>query len=57
MGQPDSISEFERYTAGDLTFFLHRELWQTRDLSKGELVIRIEGYGRFTLTLSKSGDS
>jgi len=57
MGTPDNISEFERYTAENLTFFIHREIWQTRDLSKGDLVIRIEGYGRFTLTLPRSGDS
>ncbi|MGV8124791.1 MAG: hypothetical protein AB2L14_34005 [Candidatus Xenobiia bacterium LiM19] len=51
MGTPDEIGSFEEYTAGDLTFFIHKEIRETRDLAKGELVIRIEGYGRFTLKL------
>jgi len=52
MGTPDEIGSFEEYTAGDLTFFIHKEIWETRDLAKGELVMRIEGYGRFTLKLA-----
>lgn len=49
MGKPDELENFEEYTAGDLKFFIHKEIRETRDLTKGELVMRIEGYSRFTL--------
>jgi hypothetical protein len=53
MGMPDNREDFEEYSSGELRFFIHKEIWETRDLSKGELVIRIEGYGRYTLKLGK----
>jgi hypothetical protein len=52
MGIPENLDEFESYIAEDLTFYIHRELWETRDLSKGKLAMHIEGYGRYTLHLT-----
>ncbi|MDQ7824226.1 MAG: hypothetical protein RDV48_15605 [Candidatus Eremiobacteraeota bacterium] len=53
MGKPENPGDFEEYSSGELKFYIHKEIWNTYDMAKGELLMRIEGYGRFTLRLAE----